>query len=524
MSRPHSLLPTSKRDIGRDDLPFQDHPLVRSTSARIHRTCLQAKRHPRAILVIVLVMMYLFGGSFLNWFLGHNLRHRQRMNAVTTPAGTQLAGIPKASPVGDAVKLGQAVPTPAVVDRQELMRSQVLQLEEQLSLERHKVAELQKKMEKSSPPSSDGSTDGGDKIALVAVMTFPGSFQRRAMIRTTCLQLLPPGVDVLFVMGTTRNATTRAMVAMEQRAHKDLVILDTVDETDVQQSGGDSAKAISLFGLTADKMKSPVKATYRFLVKSDDDVFLHLVNLKARLARIEGDRIYFGMPTSTLNAMHDSAYALSWSIIQDLATTQIPKTDLPHRKDTLISLWLTSPDITHVKLYEKESSEIYTDPATAKEDGKKFLTPGTVAVLGLKEEERFWAVSSWFLRHTDGRVKDVAAAQDGKFGGSSAAPSEDKKKEFDAPAPLPAKNDTEPKLAAAGPAKNATEPVVVVGPGAKNDTAPVEKKEGAPAGGEEVKKIPAGAAAMPGPAVPPVPKVAPGVALPPPVMKPEDAA
>ncbi|KAI8851406.1 hypothetical protein BC829DRAFT_124826 [Chytridium lagenaria] len=334
-------LPTSNKRND-DGFPFEDHPSVRSIGARINRLFGYVKRHPKAFVIAFIVLLYMFGGPFFIWFLGY------RKHSGST--GGVGHGVLKASDVVKSpVNVVQQFMASAIqkgVDEVETIKKRLKTTEEQLAFERGKVAELQKKIESTAKEP----LVGGDKVALVAILTSPDRFQRRATIRATAFQLLPPGIDVFFVMAAANESTTAALVAMEKKAYGDVIVLDGV---------GEDAKTVGLMELAADKVKSPFKAKYRFLVKGDDNAFLHFVNLKARLAGVEGDRIYFGRPTSTLNSMHDSAYALSWPIVEDLATHQITSSA---QTDALIPLWLTSPDISHVKLYEKEVSEIYIDP------------------------------------------------------------------------------------------------------------------------------------------------------------------
>ncbi|KAJ3099079.1 hypothetical protein HDU96_010832 [Phlyctochytrium bullatum] len=423
-----------------------------------------AKRHPRALLVLALVLLYLFGGSLFSWFLGTHLR--------TPPTATEEGALGAGAAANSIAGAHAPQPSPPK-DPNETLRRQLQKLQQDLADERHRVAELMKQLDTpaaAAPPSPAAPTE---KLALVAVLSAPASLHRRALIRATALQLLPPGLDVRFIVGATpSHPSTTALVALEQRAHADVVVLDSVDESGLNATAsgvGASAvvggsKAVRVLEAAAKGEVGVKGAKYRFLVKCDEDVFVHFVNLRARLEGLKGEGIYFGRKVSALNAMHESAYALSWSIVTDLATHQIPKTDPTHLRDALLPLWLTSADISHVRAYEPaEPDEVYADPAwwvppnpdedpvgaarvaaeaaaAAAEGAPKVrreeeamsggeapgeewkalagqkLAPGTLAVLGLREDRRFAAVASHFLRHLDPAIRAVAASEGARFG------------------------------------------------------------------------------------------------------------
>lgn len=109
------------------------------------------------------------------------------------------------------------------------------------------------------------------KLALVGVLTTAAKFNRRSLIRTTYKNLLPSNLDFYFVIGQPSDEESRNLLELESRAHNDIIILPVTENMD-------EGKTFAYFTTIYQTGNE-----YAYVVKTDDDVFVHLPNLARRL-------------------------------------------------------------------------------------------------------------------------------------------------------------------------------------------------------------------------------------------------
>jgi hypothetical protein len=142
-------------------------------------------------------------------------------------------------------------------------------------------------------------------------------------------------------------------------------------------------------GKTLDFFKSVPTAfnKHSFVMKADDDVYLHLPNIHKKLQTFPNSKgVYFGRAAGQF--MAGMGYILSWDLAQWIATDAFPSEHPNGQEDALLAWWLTfSRRVSH---WESDTTEaLYDAPESLKEWAHPY-TPNTLLIHQLKN-------TSWFL-------------------------------------------------------------------------------------------------------------------------------
>ncbi|KAJ3307503.1 hypothetical protein HDU76_004618 [Blyttiomyces sp. JEL0837] len=300
---------------------------------RLRRSLQWARKHPLIVAVCICLFIYFFGGHITARFLGHHLRTGNKNAVISTSKANNtvtdlLTGLDSppagANPVdGGLVKVDDS--------KGGLPPSQRLaELEDKLRLCNIKVKDLTESAAAAKVGGAKAgsvSNKGGknNKVVLVGVLTTAENAQRRALIRSTYLQLKPDTVDVFFVVGRPKTGTLRALVAMESKRYNDIIQVDVEEPDAASSSEGDRGKAFAFFEHAS---KAYNADDYSFVFKASDNVFVHLKNLESALSAINPVGTYYGRLGQPLevagskpaDAMNPSGYGFSWDIVKWLAT------------------------------------------------------------------------------------------------------------------------------------------------------------------------------------------------------------
>ena len=116
----------------------------------------------------------------------------------------------------------------------------------------------------------------------------PSKLPRRALIRSTYLQLKPSNLDLFFVFGKPTNDSVLFLLRQEQKLYKDIMILPTPENMDEGKTYSFFTHVHSLYHNGDDN------GGYKFVMKTDDDVFLHLANIEKRVSSLPMNGVFFG--------------------------------------------------------------------------------------------------------------------------------------------------------------------------------------------------------------------------------------
>ncbi|KND01984.1 uncharacterized protein SPPG_02490 [Spizellomyces punctatus DAOM BR117] len=252
--------------------------------------------------------------------------------------------------------------------------------QESISVLRDELRAFRKELQESHKKS----LESANKTVLVGLLTVPDKIQRRALIRATYLQLKPPGVDFYFVFGKPKAPEIAHLLAWEKRIYKDIMILDCDENMD-------NGKTFHFFDFVSHTFPD---GRYDFVMKTDDDVFLHLPNLEKRLRGLPKHGTYFGRNPGGTGFMAGLGYVLSWDLVKWVGSDPYPQQNKEGQEDGKVASWLRYGNkITH---WVSEDEEIYDDPASGRGWAHPY-TPGTILIHRLKEDIPFLTACAHFL-------------------------------------------------------------------------------------------------------------------------------
>ena len=255
-------------------------------------------------------------------------------------------------------------------------------------------------MHKSDTPAAapEVHTGGGARV-LIGIQTMPGKYERRNLLRTIySLQLrenpsLAGAVDVRFVFCNITSTVDAVLVSLEIMRYNDILILNCAENMD----GG---KTYDYFSTVA---RAFPNGTYDYVMKADDDTYLRLPALAAWLSGAAREDAYLGlvMPCDTENFypfppfMSGMGYALSWDLVQWVATSEISRRDHVGAEDMWTGRWLNFAgkaknryDGAHRMYNYRGSSPVNCF--------RRAFHPDTIAVHMLKDDGRWAETLAYF--------------------------------------------------------------------------------------------------------------------------------
>ncbi|KAJ3147236.1 hypothetical protein HDU86_008072 [Geranomyces michiganensis] len=227
------------------------------------------------------------------------------------------------------------------------------------------------------------------KTVLVGLFTVPEKIQRRALIRATYLQLKPPNVDFFFVFGTPSTPENRRLLEWEKRVHGDVMVVPCEENMD----GGKTFHFFNYVATTFAGAAVDSDLQYQFVMKADDDVWLHLPNLAARLDALPTDGTYFGREVHGA-FMAGMGYVLSWDLVAWISDDSFPAENKVGQEDSVLAWWLAKGN--QIKNWISEEKEFYDDPSYEQGWAHEY-TPGTILIHRLKNDTVFMRASAHFL-------------------------------------------------------------------------------------------------------------------------------
>ncbi|KAI8827055.1 uncharacterized protein EV422DRAFT_23606 [Fimicolochytrium jonesii] len=279
----------------------------------------------------------------------------------------------------------------------EVVESQALT---QLTAEVRQIREFLKRKfgkggDKSAKPDPQRQDDV-NRTALVGLLTVPWKLQRRALIRATYLQLKPPGIDFYFVFGRPNTPEEQHLLEWEHKLYNDIMIIDVEENMD-------SGKTYHYFTHVAKNVRD---GKYKFIMKTDDDVWLHLPNLEKRLQGLPEQGTYFGRAVQN-SFMAGMGYVLSWDLVRWIAEDPFPEENKLGQEDAMVSFWLRRGDV--LRNWISEDNEFYDDPQSGQGWAHAY-TSGTILIHRLKNETMFIDATAHFFETSslspNGRRRD----------------------------------------------------------------------------------------------------------------------
>ncbi|KAF0931149.1 hypothetical protein E2562_002506 [Oryza meyeriana var. granulata] len=237
---------------------------------------------------------------------------------------------------------------------------------------------------------------------LIGVLTRADNYERRHLLRMVYgLQLaagdLTAHVDVRFVFCRLYKDDQRVLVPLEILRHGDVIILDECEEN---LNGG---KTYTFFSAVAGLYRDE---PYDYVMKADDDIFLRLPRLLESLGEMPREDAYYGatIPCDSMDPfreyMSGMGYALSWDLVEWVASSDVPRNRTVGPEDRMTGQWLRLGGKGKNRFNAKPAMYDYPLPAPVDKCSHEFV-PDTIAVHRLKDNPR-WAETLKYFNFTAG--------------------------------------------------------------------------------------------------------------------------
>lgn len=256
-------------------------------------------------------------------------------------------------------------------------------------------------------PHGDTTTEKEDDVrVLIGIQTLPSKRARRHLLRDVySLQARehPPvagSVDVRFVFCNVTSPDDAVLVAVEALRYGDIIVLDCAENMD-------NGKTYTFFSTVARAFNgSGRRPRYDYVMKADDDIFLRLPQLVGSLGGMPREDMYYGatIPCDSMDPFREymagMAYALSWDLVQWIATSDVARNHSVGTEDMLTGLWLRIGGKGKNRFNAKPAIHDYLNPVPVDQCEHEFM-PTTIGVHRLKSNPR-WAEALKYFNFTAG--------------------------------------------------------------------------------------------------------------------------
>lgn len=227
--------------------------------------------------------------------------------------------------------------------------------------------------------------DSSNKKVLIGLLTLPEKYERRFLVRTFYGKMESPLAKLYFVVCNPTNTTMRDLIIAEKTFYDDILVLDCVENMD-------DGKTFTFFSSLPKLFKN---STFEYVMKTDDDVFLHIPNLVTKLLTLSNKGLYYGRDVPNHGFMAGMGYVISWDLVEWIATAEYPKLHREGQEDATLASWLHHSGL--LKHTVSDDNAIYDDPDSGKGWAKPYI-PETILIHRLKDTLAFIKANVHFMR------------------------------------------------------------------------------------------------------------------------------
>jgi hypothetical protein len=253
---------------------------------------------------------------------------------------------------------------------------------------------------------SEAITRKNGKLAMIGIWNPYWGGERRSLIRMTYLTNRPMSMDHYFFLCMPPSKDDRLWITFESNMFNDIIAMRCHDNSHsgkiwnfIQAVRYFSSPGSGNYSYASLIESSPSRAatfSYDFIIKVDDDSYLHLPNLESRLLQLNRTATYFGRfwyKDTSVPFATGMMYALSYDLVAYLAATIKNESSVINGpEDYLVAAWLTK---VHPTIVDDQTS-FYAHIGTTSQIRRAFHRE-TICVHRLKTNSHFLDTAVYFL-------------------------------------------------------------------------------------------------------------------------------
>lgn len=224
-------------------------------------------------------------------------------------------------------------------------------------------------------PSFHGAKTYNDTKIFIGIFTTKEKVERRQMIRDTYLQYKPDNIEYKFVM--VANHIPKGL-QQEIDDYNDILRINMTREN------MNEGKTYEYFRTMAGRKEDK----FDFVLKADDDSYLHLDRMEYDLSHTNRNMSYWGYLVGD-TFMGGLCYGLSFDLVEWIADAPIPRRYQSGHEDSQVQKWFRWSNIDEQVNYEVRNCRIHDYIDSGSFYSKEIELDNTMIVHYLKNDDHF---------------------------------------------------------------------------------------------------------------------------------------
>ncbi|KAI7889683.1 uncharacterized protein EV154DRAFT_466840 [Mucor mucedo] len=224
-------------------------------------------------------------------------------------------------------------------------------------------------------PSFHGAQTYNDTKIFIGIFTTKEKAERRQMIRDTYLQYKPENIEYKFVM--VANHIPKSL-QQEIDDYNDILRINMTREN------MNEGKTYEYFRTMAERKEDK----FDFVLKADDDSYLHLDRMEYDLSHTNRNMSYWGYLVGD-TFMGGLCYGLSFDLVEWIADAPIPRRYKSGHEDSQVQKWFRWSNIDEQVNYEVRNCRIHDYIDSGSFYSKEIELDNTMIVHYLKSDDHF---------------------------------------------------------------------------------------------------------------------------------------